>query len=139
VYGGQQFNDSQQYGNQQAFDAQYFGGQMNVNGQQYGNQQAFEGQQFGNQPGYGDMAAFEQQAFDSGQQHYNQMPESTYGNPNQTAFPGSNQVPGMGQQSLGSQPGQSMPANQRWRSPQQNQPSFGQDQMPFPNNGHTGQ
>ena len=68
-----------------------------------------------------------------------QPPESTFGNLNQSAFPGSNQVPGMGQQSFGSQPGQSSPANQRWRSPQQNQPSYGQDQMPFPNNGHSGQ
>jgi len=139
VYGGQQFNDGQQYGNQQAFEGQQFGSQMNFNGQQYGNQQAFEGQQFGIQPGYGDMAAFEQQGYGEGHQQYNQMPESAFGNPNQSAFPGSNQVPGMGQQRFGSQPGQSMPTNQRWRSPQQNQPSFGQDQVPFPNNGHVGQ
>src|SRR6266566_1723514 len=139
MYGGQQFNDDQQYGNQQAFEGQQFGSQMNFNGQQYGNQQAFEGQQFGIQPGYGDMAAFEQQGYGEGHQQYNQMPESAYGNPNQSAFPGSNQVPGMGQQRFGSQPGQSMPTNQRWRSPQQNQPSFGQDQVPFPNNGHVGQ
>src|SRR6266480_3971650 len=139
VYGGQQFNDGQQYGNQQAFEGQQFGSQMNFNGQQYGNQQAFEGQQFGIQPDYGDMVAFEQQGYGEGQQQYNQMPESTFGNPNQSSFPGSNQVPGVGQQSFGSQPGQSMPTNQRWRSPQQNQPSFGQDQMPFPNNGHSGQ
>ena len=85
------------------------------------------------------MAAFEQQGYAGGQQYYNQMPESTFGNPNQSAFPFSNQVPGMGQQSSGSQPGQSMPISQRWRSPQQNQPSFGQDQVPFPNNGHSGQ
>jgi len=139
MYGGQQAYEVQQYGNQQAYEGQQFGSQMNYNGQQYGNQQAYDGQQFGIQPGYGDMAAFEQQAFDEGQQHYNQMPESTFGNPNQSAFQGSNQVPGVGRQSFGSEPGQSMPTNQRWRSPQQNQPSFGQDQMPFPNNGHTGQ
>ena len=139
IYGGQQFNDGQQYGNQQAYEGQQFGSQMNFNGQQYGNQQAYEGQQFGIQPGYGDMAAFEQQGFGGGQQQYDPMPESAFGNPNQSAFPGSNQVPGIGQQSFGSQPGQSMPTNQRWRSPQQNQPSFGQDQMPFPNNGHSGQ
>jgi len=139
MYGGQQFNDGQQYGNQQAFEGQYYGNQMNFNGQQYGNQQALEGQQFGIQSGNGDMAAFEQQGYAGGQQYYNQMPESTFGNPNQSAFPFSNQVPGMGQQSSGSQPGQSMPISQRWRSPQQNQPSFGQDQVPFPNNGHSGQ
>ena len=114
---------------------------MNYNGQQYGNQQTYEGQQYNNQPGYGDMAGFEQQASGGGQQYYNQMPKSSFGNPNQSAFPGSssNQVQGMGQQNFGSQPGQSMPTNQRWRSPQQNQLSFGQDQMPFPNNGHSGQ
>jgi len=140
IYGGQQFNDDQQYGNQQAFEGQYFGSQMNINGPYYDNQQAFEEQQFGIQPGYGgDMAAFEQQGFGGGQQYYNQMPESTFGNPNQSALSGSNQVPGMGQQSFGSQPEQSMPTSQRWRSPQQNQPSFGQDQVPFPNNGHSGQ
>jgi len=139
VYGGQQFNDGQQYGGQQANDVQYFGNQMNFNGQQYGNQQANDGQQFGIQPGSGDMAAYEQQGMGGGQQHYNQTPESTFGKPNQSAFTGSNQAPGMGQQSFGAQAGQSMPANQRWRNPQQNQPSFGQDQMPFPNNGHSGQ
>src|SRR5947207_7694514 len=114
MYGGQQFNDGQQYGNQQAFEGQYYGNQMNFNGQQYGNQQAYDGQQFGIQPGYGDMTAFEQQGFGGGQQHHNQMAESTFGNPNQSAFPGSNQVPGMGQPSFGSQSGQSMPTNQRW-------------------------
>src|SRR6266702_4120133 len=139
MYGGQQFNDDQQYGNQQAYEGQQFGSQMNFNGQQYGNRQAYEGQQFGIQAGYGDMAAFEQQGFGGEQQHYNPMPESAIGNPNLSTFSGSNQVPGMGQQSMGSQAGQSMPTNQRWRSPQQNQPSFGQDQMPFPNNGHSGQ
>src|SRR6266487_506652 len=139
MYGGQQFNDGQQYGNQQAYEGQQFGSQMNFNGQQYGNRQAYEGQQFGIQAGYGDMAAFEQQGFGGEQQQNNPMPESAIGNPNLSTFSGSNQVPGMGQQSMGSQAGQSMPTNQRWRSPQQNQPSFGQDQMPFPNNGHSGQ
>jgi methyl-accepting chemotaxis protein len=136
-YGGQQFNDGQQYGNQQAFEGQHFGSQMNFKGQQYGNQQVFEGQQFGIQPGYGDMTGFEQQGFEG--QQYNLMSESAFGNPNQSVFPGSNQVPGMGQQNFGSQPGQAVPANQRWRNPQQSQPSFGQDQMPFPNNGNSRQ
>ena len=139
MYGVQQFNDDQQYGNQQAYEGQHFGNQMNFNGQQYGNRQAYEGQHFGIQAGYGDMAAFEQQGFGGEQQQYSPMPESAIGNSNLSTFSGSNQVPGMGQQSMGSQAGQSMPTNQRWRSPQQNQPSFGQDQMPFPNNGHSGQ
>jgi methyl-accepting chemotaxis protein len=137
-YGGHQFNDGQPYGNQQAFEGQHFGSQMNFKDQLYGNQQVFEGQQFGIQPGYGDMTGFEQQGFE-GQQQYNLMSESAFGNPNQSVFPGSNPVPGMGQQNFGSQPGQAVPTNQRWRSPQQSQPSFGQDQMPFPNNGHSGQ
>jgi len=128
MYSGQQYADGQQYGNQEAFEGQYFGSQMN-----------FNGQQFGSQAGYGDMAAFEQQESGGGQKQDNQTPEATFGNQNQSAFPGSNQMPGMGPQSFGSQPGQSIPANQRWRSPQQNQPSFGQDQIPFPNNGHSGQ
>src|SRR5437667_1455228 len=127
MYGGQQFNDGQQYGNQQAYEGQQFGNQMNFNAQQYGNRQAYEGQHFGIQAGYGDMAAFEQQGFGGEQQQYSPMPESAIGNPNLSTFSGSNQVPGMGQQSMGSQAGQSMPTNQRWRSPQQNQPSFGQD------------
>ncbi len=138
MYGEQQFNDSQQFGNQQAFEGQYFGNQMNFNSQQYGNQQAFESQQYGNQPGYGEIPSFEQQGFGGGQQ-YNQMPDSTFGNVNQSAFPSSNQVSGMGQQDFGSQPGESITAYQRWRTPQPNQPSYGQDQMPFPNNGHSGQ
>src|SRR5436305_2242725 len=95
MYGGQQFNDGQQYGNQQAFEGQYFGNQMNFNGQQYSNQHVYDGQQFGVQPGYVDMTAIEQQGVGGGQQ-YNQPPESTFGNSNQSAFPGSNQVPGMG-------------------------------------------
>jgi hypothetical protein len=138
IYGGQQFNDGQQYDNQPAFDEQQYESQMNFNSQQYGDQQAFDGQQFGIQPGYGEMAAFEQQGYSGGQQ-YNQTPESAFGIPNQPIYPGSNQAPGMGQQSFGSQPEQSMATNQRWRNPQQNQPAFGQDQVPFPNNGHSGQ
>jgi methyl-accepting chemotaxis protein len=139
-YGGQQFNGGQQFGNQQAYDESQSGSQMTYNSQQYGNQQqAFDGQQFGVQPVYGDMTRFENQQGFEGQQQFNSMSESAYGSSNQSALPGSIQVPGMGQQNVGSQPGQSMTANQRWRNPQQSQPSFGQDQMPFPNNGHSGQ
>ncbi len=141
MYAGQQFNDGSQYGGQHAFEGHYLGSQMNFNGQHYGNQQGYDAQQYAHQPGYGEMQ-FEQQGFDGGQQQYNQMnqaADSTFGNSNQAVFPGSNQAPRMGQQSFGSQQGQSLPVNQRWRPPQQNQSSFGQDQMPFPNNGHSGQ
>jgi methyl-accepting chemotaxis protein len=138
-YGGQQSFDEQQYSNQQAFDEQQFGSQVNFNNQQYSNQQGFEGQQFGGQPNYGDRAGFENQQSFEGQQQFSSMSESAFRNSNQSAFPGSNQAPGIAQQNIGQQQGQSMPANQRWRNPQQNQSSFSQDQVPFPNNGHTGQ
>jgi hypothetical protein len=133
-------NNQQDFGSQPSFTGTpQYGGQQFSSGQQYGNQQAFDGQQFGIQPVYGDMTGFENQQGFEGQQQFNPMPESAYGSSNQSAYPGSIQVPEMGQQNVGSQPGQSMSANQRWRNPQQSQPSFGQDQMPFPNNGHSGQ
>ncbi|HYA99617.1 MAG TPA: methyl-accepting chemotaxis protein [Ktedonobacteraceae bacterium] len=153
MYAGQQFNDGSQYASQQGFEGQYLGDQMSFNGQQYNSQQFYDGQQYGNQQGfdvqqhahpsnYEEMQYFEQQGFEGGQQQYSQMhqmPDSTFGNPNKSPFSGSNQAPGMGQQSFGPLQGQSLPANQRWRTPQPNQSSFGQDQMPFPNNGHSGQ
>ena len=133
-------NNQQDFGSQPSFTGTpQYGGQQFSSGQQYGNQQAYDGQQFGIQPVYGDMTGFENQQGFEGQQQFNPMPESAYGSSNQSAYPGSIQVPEMGQQNVGSQPGQSMSANQRWRNPQQSQPSFGQDQMPFPNNGHSGQ
>jgi len=132
--------NQQDFGSQPGFTGTpQYGGQQFSSGQQYGNQQAYDGQQFGIQPVYGDMTGFENQQGFEGQQQFNPMPGSAYGSSNQSAYPGSNQVPEMGQQNVGSQPGQSMSANQRWRNPQQSQPSFGQDQMPFPNNGHSGQ
>ncbi len=127
------------FSNQQDFGSQPgFTGTPQYGGQQYGNQQAFDGQQFGSQAGYGDMAGFENQQNFEGQQ-FNSMSESSFGSSNQAAFPGSNQMPDVAQQNVGSQQGQSMTANLRWRNPQQSQPSPGQDQMPFPNNGYTGQ
>ncbi len=138
-YGGQQSFGEQQYSYQQAFDEQQFGSQVNFNIQQYSNQQGFDVQPFGNQPNYGNMAGFENQRSFEGQQQFSSMPASAFGNTNQSAFPGANQAPGMAQQNVGSQQEQSISANQRWRNPQQNQSSFGQDQVPFPNNGRTGQ
>ena len=134
------FSNQQDLGSQPGFTGTpRYGGQQSFGEQQYGYQQGFEGQQFGGQPNYGDKAGFENQQSFEGQQQFSSMPESAFGNTNQSAFPGSNQAPGMAQQNVGSQQGQSMSANQRWRNPQQNQSSFGQDQVPFPNNGHTGQ
>jgi methyl-accepting chemotaxis protein len=150
-YGGQQSFGAQQYGNQQGqgFDSQQYGNQVSFNGQQYGSQQGFEeqpfgnqvnvgGQQFGSNPNFGEMSGFEdQQSFE--EQQFSSMSEHGFGSPNQVPFPVSNQASGMPQQNFGSQQGQSTAARQRWRNPQQSQPSFGQDQIPFPNNGHTGQ
>jgi hypothetical protein len=133
------FNKQQDFGSQPGFTGTpRYGGQQFHSDQQFGNQQAFEGQQFGIQPVYEDMTGFENQPGYEGQ-NFNPMSESAYGSSNQSAFPSSIQIPGMGQQNVGSQQGQSMPANQRWRNPQQSQPSFGHDQSPFPNNGHSGQ
>jgi len=133
------FNTQQDFGSQPGFTGTpRYGGQQFHSDQQFGNQQAFDGQQFGIQPVYEDMTGFENQPGYEGQ-NFNPMSESAYGSSNQSAFPSSIQIPGMGQQNVGSQPGQSMPANQRWRNPQQSQPSFGHDQSPFPNNGHSGQ
>ena len=138
-YDGQQSFGEQQYGYQQSFNEQPFGNQVSFNSQQYGYQQEFEGQQFASQPNYDNLSGFEnQQSFD-GQQPFSSMPESAYGGSNQFVFPGSNQPSSVAQPNIGSQQGQSMATNPQWRNPQQNQPSFGQDQIPFPNNGHTGQ
>src|SRR5713226_7229583 len=139
-YGGQQPYGDQQYGSQQGFEGQQFGNQAGFDGQQYGNQRGFSGQQFGSQmnaggqqfgsqPRFNEMNGFEDQQGFEGQQQF--MPESAFG--------GLNQAPGEVQQNFGLQQGQSMATQQRWRNPQQNQPSFGQDQIPFPNSGHTGQ
>src|SRR6266849_2618468 len=128
-YGGQQPYGDQQYGNQQGFDGQQYGNQRGFSGQQFGSQMNAGGQQFGSQPRFNEMNGFEDQQGFEGQQQF--MPESAFG--------GLNQAPGEVQQNFGLQQGQSMATQQRWRNPQQYQPSFGQDQIPFPNSGHTGQ
>jgi methyl-accepting chemotaxis protein len=137
-YGGQQSFTEQQYSYQQSFDEQSFGNQVNFDSQHVSNQQGFEGQSFGSQPNYGETSGFENQQSFEGQQSFSSMPESMFGNSNQSVYPGSNQTPGIVQQNVGLQQGQSIPTNQRLRSPQQNQASFGQDQIPFPN-GQMGQ
>ena len=133
-FGAQQgYTGMPQFGGQQPFGGQQFGNQQGFDGQQFGSQMNATGQQFGSRPNYGEMGGFEgQQGFD-GQQQFGSFPEAGFGNSNQSTFPASNQVPGVPQQ------GQSLAARQRWRNPQQNQPSFGQDQVPFPNNGRMGQ
>lgn len=138
MYGDQQSFAGQQYGSgsPSGFEGQQFGNQVNFSGQQFGSQPGFEGQQFGSQPAFGEMAGFEGQQGFGGQQQFGSRPEAGFGSSNPPAFPFANQAPGGPQQSFG--PQQPLAARQRWRNPQQNQ-SFGQDQVPFPNNGHQGQ
>jgi len=139
------FNNLQDYGGQQGFSgipqhgSQQYGNQLGFDGQQIGNQMNPGGQQFGSYPNFGEMNGFEsQQNFDA-QQQFNLLPETGFGSPNQAVFPVSNQTPDVPQQNFGSQQEQSMAAQQRWRNSQQNQQSYGQEQVPFPNNGYTGQ
>jgi methyl-accepting chemotaxis protein len=137
-FGGQQYGS----GNPAGFDGQQFGNQTGFNGPQYGNQPGFDGQQFSGQPSFGEMAGFGGQQSFEGQQPFGSMPEAGFGSSNQSTLPIANQPQGLvggPQQSFGPQQGQPMAPRQRWRSPQQNQPSFGQEQMPFPNNGYQGQ
>ena len=135
-YAGQQPFGGQQYGsgNPAGFDGQQFGNQTGFNGPQYGNQPGFDGQQFSGQPSFGEMAGFGGQQSFEGQQPFGSMPEAGFGSSNQSTLPIANQP-----QSFGPQQGQPMAPRQRWRSSQQNQPSFGQEQVPFPNNGYQGQ
>jgi twitching motility protein PilJ len=145
-FGAQQQNfvGMSQYAGQQSFGGQQYGSgnQPGFNGQQYGNQPGFEGQQFSSQPSFGEMAGFGGQQSFEGQQPFGSMPEAGFGSSNQSTLPISNQSQGLvggPQQSFGPQQGQPMASRQRWRNPQQNQPPFGQEQTPFPNNGYQGQ
>src|SRR6266699_2995202 len=143
-YAGQQPFGGQQYGtgNPAGFDGQQFGNQAGFNGPEDGNQPGFDGQQFSGQPSYGEMAGFGGQQSFEGQQPFGSMPEAGFGSSNQSTLPIANQPQGLvggSQLRFGPQQGQPMGPRQRWRSPQQNQPSFGQEQTPFPNNGYQGQ
>ncbi len=148
-FGGQQGFDAQQYGNQafanqQGFDTQQYGNQA------FGSQQGFDAQQYGNQAfanqqGFhqysggsdqnsGDRGGFDHQQSFEGQSQFDFAAEG-FGNQNQSFFPGANQTPRVPQQGFGSQSG----PRSHMRNPQQNQSSYSQDQVPFPNNGHLGQ
>ncbi|HEX6478556.1 MAG TPA: methyl-accepting chemotaxis protein [Ktedonobacteraceae bacterium] len=148
------FNNQQDFASQQGSanispsGSQQFGYQMGMGGQQgqpFGNQQGFGGQQFGSYPNFDEMSSFESQQGFEGQQQFGSLPDPgarNYGYQNQPTFPLANQAPGFQPQNPGQQPqqGQSIAAPRpRWRNPQQSQSSFGQDQVPFPNNGHLGQ
>ncbi len=147
------FNNQPEFSNQPSFPAppqsngqqaqphngqQYGGYQASMPGQrgpQFGSpQQGFTNQQFGSYPAFDRMGSFDSQPSFDGQQ---QLPDSgsgirNDGNQNQSAFPPAGQNQGMQQQQ-----GQSVVTPRpRWRTPQQGQSSFGQDQVPFPNNGY---
>jgi len=134
MYGDQQAFAGQQYGDgsPSGFEGQQYGNQVNFSGQQFGSQPGFEGQQFGSQPAFGEMAGFEGQQSFGGQQQFGSRPAAGFG----SSTPFASQGQGVPQQSFGPPP--PLASRQRWRNPQQNQ-SFGQDQVPFPNNGHQGQ
>src|SRR5947209_8667374 len=126
-FGGQQGFDNQQYGNQA------FGGQQGFDNQQYGNQafanpQGFHQYSGGSDQNSGDRGGFDHQQSFEGQSQFDFAAEG-FGNQNQSFFPGANQIPRVPQQSFGSQSG----PRSHMRNPQQNQSSYSQDQVPFPN------
>ena len=133
AFGNQQdFSGMYGDGSPSGFEGQQYGNQVNFSGQQFGSQPGFEGQQLGSQPAFGEMAGFEGQQSFGGQQQFGSRPEAGFG----SSTPFASQGQGVPQQSFGPPP--PLASRQRWRNPQQNQ-SFGQDQVPFPNNGHQGQ
>ncbi|GAC1382684.1 MAG: hypothetical protein NVS4B7_04140 [Ktedonobacteraceae bacterium] len=145
------FDNQPNFGSQQSFAGQQqsFDGQQDFGRQSFGGQQSFashsgqqsfgNGQQSFNSPqGFGEFGGFDQRNFEP--QQFGNMPG--FDNSGQPGFPSVNQVP----QSLNSgtmqqQAEQSQASRQRWqRASQQNsgQSQFGQDQNPFPPNGHNG-
>ena len=132
-----------------------FSNQQDFSGQDnFGNGQQFPSPQFHSQPDFGqfnqgnfnggnfnqgNFGSFDHQQNFEGQPEFEFAPEAAFGNQGQQFFPPSGQPPRVAQQNFGSQPGQPMGPRPRLRNPQQNQSSFNQDQMPFPNNGHLGQ
>ena len=158
-FGGQRpFGSQPNFGGQQPFDNQQnFGGQRPFGSQpNFGGQQPFEGQSsFGGQqpsgghPRFAEQRSFESQQNFGGQQPFAHEPEPGSGfggrGQSQSLFPPVNQTPFVQQQAFGtptpSQQGQPLAPRQRWKGSQQNQnqPSFGQDQGPFPGSGQFGQ
>src|SRR5579884_2004949 len=124
--------NGQQFGSYQA-------GMAGQRGPQFGSQpqpQGLPGQPFGSYPSFDRMGSFDSQPGFDAQQQFGPVPDSgsgmrNDGNQSQPLFPPAGQNPGMQQQQ-----GQSVVTPRpRWRTPQQGQASFGQDQVPFPNNG----
>ena len=162
------FNGQQDYAPQQNY-VNHFGGQPGFEAQAYGGQPNVNGQYFGNQPGFqpingmmdrnsGDLGGFDmpfddQTQFDFGQdvgfdtnnQAYYQPPQppSHFTQQNvgsqtgQPTFP-SGSLPS-GQVRQPGQMGQTIGPRPRIRNPQQGQPMYSQDQMPYQNGGHLGQ
>jgi twitching motility protein PilJ len=148
------FNQQQQdygqmnFGNQGMFDPNGFNGKQGPSQPDFGNQPAYNEQYFGNQPTFGDFGGFEGHSDFGG----NGFGAQSFGAPNMGNAGGQNQMynPNTNQpqspQMMNSallpppqQPGQN-PAQRAWRQNgyQQNsggQNPFNQDQMPFQNNG----
>src|SRR5579875_2081066 len=129
---GQQAQPSngQQFGSYQA-------GMLGQRGPQFGSQpQGLSSLPFASYPAFDRVGSFESQPGFDGQQQFGPVPDSGSGvrndsNQSQPLFPPAGQNPGMQQQQ-----GQSIVTPRpRWRTTQQGQASFGQDQVPFPNNG----
>src|SRR6266446_4995345 len=149
-FGGQQpFSNQPNFGEQQTFSNQpNFGGQQPFSNQpSFGEQQSFSNQpSFGGQQQFGGLSGFDEfgdfERFNGqppfGQQFGNiggglaSQSQPLYAQPNQPSF---SQQPNSPQQSQ-QQSGQAGQASRQRRlgGPQQNQPSYDQDQWSFPNN-----
>ncbi len=152
------FGGQPSFGNQGGFESQSgFGGQP-----PFGNQGGFESQSgfrdqqgFDGQPSFGGQGGFESQSGFGNQSSFNQQSgfgefadfdnRQGFGGQGQSFFPPTGQVPHsqpfnadlsqQSQQQPGQPPRSRRPANQGHNQ----QPSFGQDQAPFPGNGQFGQ
>ncbi len=124
------------FGNQQGFGMQALGNQPS-----FGNQpghQSLGNQSFNNQPGFGEFDSFDGYGFEEPQ--FGNIPASGFSG--QQGFSPGSQLPNsqsFNSGSLSQQQGQPQASRQRWqRGSHQNpgQSQFGQDQTPFPTNGH---
>ena len=131
-FGGQQsFSNQLSFGEQQSFANQPSFGEQ----QSFSNQPSFGGQQFGELSGFGEFGDFE--SF-NGQPPFGQPFGQPFGNigglasQSQPSFSQQPNSPQQPQQQSG-QAGQ-ISRQRRLGGPQQNQPSYDQDQWSFPNN-----
>lgn len=133
-----QVSGQSNFGNQPYFQEQSFvANGQGYAGQQFNDSQNFPAgngqQQFGNQFDFGDMNGF------GSQSDFNRQPYDLTGGQGQTSYPQRMpSSPNMGNIPVSPQPGQALPTRPRRMPSQPNsqgQPSYNQDQFPFPNNG----